>query len=252
MRIRTQWVDGVVRLTLHHPPLNILTRAVLDELREALGELAKHDELRVLLLEAEGRHFSAGADVSEHLPPRHRELIPGFLTTIHVLLSFPAPVIAVVRGKCLGGGFELVQAADLVVASENAAFGQPEIALGLVAPAACALLPTLVSPSLAAELVLTGESIDARRALEHGLVARLVPDDQLEHAAMELASRMARHSAAALRLTKRTLRAGIKRARTDALHTAGAIYLDDLMSTHDAVEGLQAFLEKRPPVWTNR
>lgn len=252
MKIEVRWVDGVARLTLRHPPLNILTRAVLDELREALADLESNTSLRVLLLDAEGRHFSAGADVSEHLPPLHRELIPGFLAAIRGLLHFPAPVIAAVRGRCLGGGFELVQAADLVVAAEDATFGQPEVALGLVAPAACALLPTLVSPQLAAELLLTGEPIDARRALACGLVARVVADEELERAAMELAGRMARHSAAALRLTKRAMRAGNDRVRTEAMHAAGALYLDDLMSTHDALEGLRAFIERRPPAWTHQ
>lgn len=252
MKIEVRWADGVARLTLRHPPLNILTRAVLEELNEALAGLETRPELRVLLLEAGGRHFSAGADVGEHLPPRHRDLIPGFLATIQRLLRFPAPVIAAVRGRCLGGGFELVQAADLVVAAESAAFGQPEIALGLVAPAACALLPTLIAPALAAELVLTGEPIDARRAFERGLVARVVPDADLERTAIELASRMARHSAAALRLTKRALRAGADAARAEALATAGRLYLGDLMSTHDALEGLHAFLEKRAPEWTHR
>jgi cyclohexa-1,5-dienecarbonyl-CoA hydratase len=252
MKIEVRWADGVARITLRHPPLNILTRAMLEELRETLGELESSPVLRVLLIDAEGRHFSAGADVSEHVPPLHRELIPGFLATIRGLLQFPAPVVAAVRGRCLGGGFELVQAADMVVAAEGASFGQPEIALGLLAPAACALLPTLVTPTLAAELLLTGEPIDARRALAIGLVAKVVPDDDLERAAMDLAGRMARHSAAALRLTKRAMRAGIDRTRVEALHSAGALYLDDLMATHDALEGLQAFIERRPPAWTHQ
>ena len=245
------WSEQVARLTLRHPPHNILTQAALRDLRESLAELESHPTLRVLVLGAEGRHFSAGADVGEHLPPRDRELIPEFLATVRRLLHFPAPVIAAVRGRCLGGGFELVQTADLIIAGEGATFGQPEIALGVLAPAACALLPERGSPALAAELLLSGDSITARTAHERGLVARVVPDEDVDAAALALATRVARHSGAALRLTKRALRLGRGRATDDALRAAGTLYLEELMSTHDAVEGLRAFLEKRSPAWTN-
>jgi enoyl-CoA hydratase/carnithine racemase len=123
--IRREFTDGIAQLTLRHPPVNILTRAVLAELREQLAGLATTQEVRVLVLRAEGKHFSAGADVGEHIPPTYRDLIPEFMATIRALWEFPLPVIAAVRGKCLGGGFELVQPADAIVAGEGAAFGQP-------------------------------------------------------------------------------------------------------------------------------
>jgi cyclohexa-1,5-dienecarbonyl-CoA hydratase len=249
--IGLQSADGVAFLTLRHPPLNILTQAVLGELRRTLAELESTPDLRVLVIGAEGRHFSAGADVGEHLPPRHREMIPDFIATIRQLLAFPAPVIAAVRGKCLGGGFELVQVADLVIAGRSASFGQPEIALGLLAPAACALLPARCSYARAAELLLCGDAIDAAAAHECGLVAHVVPDDEVDSATHALAARMARHSAAALRLTKRAMRLAGAHDSDDALRASGALYLDELMSTHDALEGVRAFLEKRAPEWTN-
>ncbi len=252
MTIRTVLHDGIGTLTLCHPPLNILTQAMLAEMRDGLTRLAAERDLKVLVIAAEGKHFSAGADVGEHLPPQYRELIPLFIESVKAIAEFPAPVIAAVGGKCLGGGFEVAQAADMIVAGEGASFGQPEIMLGVYPPAACALLPGLCAPGLAAELVLTGDAITSRRALEAGLVARVVPDERVEAEAAELARRMARHSGAALRLTKRALRAGVAALRAEALATAGALYVDDLMRTEDAVEGLRAFLEKRTPAWKNR
>jgi cyclohexa-1,5-dienecarbonyl-CoA hydratase len=243
--------DGVARLTLDAPPLNILTRAVLTELRETLAGLVPQHDLRVALLTAQGLHFSAGADVGEHLPPEHAALIPEFIATVAALAAFPLPVMAVVQGRCLGGGFELVMAADLVIAAEGASFAQPEIRLGLLPPAACALLPLRATPATAARLVLTGEPITAAEARAAGLVALVVPDGELERAAGELAARLAGHSAAALRLAKRALRAGERAARERALGEAQAIYLDELMTTRDALEGLRAFTEKRPPVWSH-
>lgn len=251
MTIQSNVADGIAKLTLSNPPLNILTRALMASLRDALPQLAGQSDLRVLLLTADGKHFSAGADVGEHMPPEYRELIPEFTETIRMLSEFPLPVVAAVRGRCLGGGFELVQAADMVIATEQAMFGQPEIMLGVSPPAACALLPGLCAPGLAAELVLTGDPITAQRALDAGLVAQLVPDGKLDEAALALADRLTRHSGPALRLTKKQLRVGVEAHRAAALRGAAQIYIDELMQTADAIEGLQAFLDKRKPQWTH-
>jgi cyclohexa-1,5-dienecarbonyl-CoA hydratase len=252
-QVSTTIVDGIARVTLSHPPLNILTRELLAELRGALNALAADATLRVVVLGAEGKHFSAGADVGEHLPPAWKGMVPEFLETIVALRAFPLPLIAAVRGRCLGGGFELVQGVDLVVAGEGASFGQPEILLGAVAPAACALLPSLAGQARAAEILFTGDPMTAAEAREAGLVSRVVPDDAVETEALALAGRIARHSAAALRVAKRTLRSPAReRAEGEALAAAGRHYARDLMHTADATEGLTAFLEKRTPVWSHR
>jgi cyclohexa-1,5-dienecarbonyl-CoA hydratase len=244
--------DGIGALTLSQPPLNILTRSVLGEIREALERLVAERGIRVLLLRAEGKHFSAGADVGEHLPPAFEQLIPEFMRTIAALRDFPLPVVAAVRGRCLGGGFELVQGVDLIVAGEGASFGQPEIMLGVIPPAACPLLPMLCAPGRAAEIVFTGDPLTAADAERAGLVAKVVPDDQVEDEALALCRRIARHSAAALRVAKRALRAGEAAMRPAAFATAEHLYRHDLMGTRDALEGLTAFLEKRRPVWTHQ
>ena len=251
--VATTTENGIARVTLSNPPLNILTRAILGELRATFRTLADDPSLRVVVLGAAGKHFSAGADVAEHLPPAWTAMIPEFLETVSALRAFPVPLIAAVRGRCLGGGFELVQAADLVVAGESATFGQPEIVLGVIPPAACALLPGLIGAARAAEIVFTGDPLSAAHALAAGLVARVVPDDGVDAEALALAGRIARHSAAALRVAKRALRPPVReRAEADALAAAGRRYAHDLMRTTDATEGLTAFLEKRAPTWTNR
>jgi cyclohexa-1,5-dienecarbonyl-CoA hydratase len=245
--IRMTFTDGVAHVMLDSPPLNILTRSVLSELREQLTELAADETLRVLVLGACGRHFSAGASVEEHLPPVHASMIREFADTVLMLYRFPLPVIAAVQGRCLGGGFELVQAADVVLAADDASFGQPEIRLGVFPPLACALLPRT---GAAAELVFTGDPLTAQAAAEAGLVRRVVPADGLAAEAEALAQRIARNSAAALRATKRAWRASAAPVLAHA-EAAARIYLDELMATHDALEGLTAFIDRRTPAWSH-
>jgi cyclohexa-1,5-dienecarbonyl-CoA hydratase len=240
---------GIGRIVLDNPPLNILTGDMLRRLAAELRALADQSDLRVLLLTAAGRHFSAGADVGEHLPPHHLSLIPLFLETVAALDAFPLPVVAAVQGKCLGGGFELVQPVDLIVAGEGTSFGQPEIVLGVFPPAACVLLPGRVPSGLAAQLIFSGEPISALEAERSGLVAQVVADDAVERTALELARRIACHSAPALRAAKYALRGAAAPGRLAALRNSGHVYLHELMETHDAVEGLRAFTEKRQPVW---
>lgn len=251
MSVHASVEDGLGRIVLSHPPLNILTRDVLAGVRRKLDRLAGEPSLRALLLSAEGKHFSAGADVGEHLPPDYRELIPEFIQTVADLISFPLPVVAAVQGRCLGGGFELAMGADIIVAAEGASFGQPEILLGVLPPAACAILPRLCSPGLAAELVLGGDPLSAHEAQREGLVRRVVPESELEETAMDIARKMTRHSAATLRIGKRML-AGDPGAVREALDRAGSLYIDELMETHDAREGLHAFMEKRRPEWKHQ
>ena len=251
-RVKTTVEGGIGTVRLANPPVNVLTRALMGDLRSALERLAEISDLRALVLTADGKHFSAGADVTEHLEPAYRDLIPEFLELLERVGSFPLPVIAAVRGRCLGGGFELVQVADIIVAGEGASFGQPEILLGVTAPAACALLARRVGPGAAAEMLFTGQPVGAGRALELGLVRRVVPDERVEEEAQAIARQCAHLSASALRLTKRTLLAASGLPHPEAFRKAASIYMDELMRTEDASEGLHAFLEKRAPAWKHR
>lgn len=250
--IRRETADGIATLTLCHPPVNVLTRAVLVAFREHLAAIEADPAARVVLIEAEGKHFSAGADVAEHLHPTFRELIPDFLDTIAALWECPLPVVAAVQGRCMGGGFELVQPADVIVAGESATFGQPEIVLGVFPPAACVLLPRLCGPARAAEIVLGGENIAAAEAAGFGLPVRVVPDGEVAREGRTVAERFAARSGAASRVAKRALRAAAHGPVAAALSRVRRIYTDDLMATHDANEGLEAFLAKRQPSWEHR
>ena len=252
MTIRTSVEDGIGRIVLDQPPLNILSQKLLGDVREALSCLEAEKTLRVLVISAEGKHFSAGADVGEHLPPAYQQMIPEFIDTVAAIDSFPLPVVAAVKGRCLGGGFELAQAVDMIVAGEGAMFGQPEIMLGVLPPAACAVLPDICAPGQAAEIVFTGEPLSALEAQRAGIVLRVVPDDRVEAEALELANKIARHSAASLRVTKRALRSGMADRRAAALAAVDKIYVDELMQTEDAVEALQAFLDKRKSTWKHQ
>jgi cyclohexa-1,5-dienecarbonyl-CoA hydratase len=249
VRVITQ--DGVGKITLANPPLNILTRDMLGAIRAHCVALVEDTDLRAFVIDAEGKHFSAGADVGEHMPPTYRELIPEFLDTIHTIVSAPCPVIASVHGRCVGGGFEVALAADMVVAADDALFGQPEINLGVLAPAACVLLPRKCAPNVAAELLHTGTLIDAHEARRIGIVNHIVPTDDLQSRTDALVSEIATHSAAALRIGKQMMHPDAERL-SEHLAMAASRYVDDLMSTKDAVEGLTAFLEKREPTWSHR
>ena len=249
--VRWSHAHGIGRLTLDHPPVNILTRALLAECRAILAEAATTPSVRVLLLDAAGPHFSAGADVAEHLPGAWEAMIPEFLATVAQMDAFPTPIVAAVQGKCLGGGFEFILPADLIIAADDAAFGQPEIVLGVMPPAACALLPDHLPAQAAAAMVFTGDPMSALEALRLGLAHRVVPRPELSQAATSLAERMARHSGAALRAAKAALKGDRTADRKRRLDRAGERYASEVMTTRDAVEGLTAFLAKRRPTWSH-
>ncbi len=203
-----------------------------------------------IVLGAEGPNFSYGASVEEHLPGQ----IASALADLHALLGrfldLPAPTLAAIRGACLGGGLELALACDLLLAEQGARLGQPEIKLAVFPPAASALLPARIGAGPAAELILTGTTWSGARAAERGLVARTAPDGALEE---ELASWLAEdfldRSPAALAQAARASRRTLRRAVEEELPRLERQYLDELMAEPDAVEGIRAFLEKRPPRW---
>jgi cyclohexa-1,5-dienecarbonyl-CoA hydratase len=246
--------DGVARLVLSKPPLNVLDIAMMREISTALEGLGDDPAVKVLVFEAaEGsKTFSAGVDVSEHTADMVGEMIEVFHRIFRLLDALEVPTVAVVGGAALGGGCELALFCDMVIASEKASFGQPEIQVGVFAPVAVVALPGIIGPKRAMELLLTGDRIRAPEAERLGLVNRVVPPDELGVAVDALVGKLTKLSAAVLRLTKRAVRVGSVGSFGDGLAAVEDVYLGPLMATEDAQEGLAAFMEKRAPVWKDK
>jgi len=242
--------DGIARITLNRPPLNILHSPMLEELTAILDDAAA--ESRVLVIAARGRAFCAGVDVGEHLPERVAPMLARFHGMCRRLIGLDIPTVAAVHGAALGGGCEVVALCDIVVAARSATFGQPEIKLASFPPVAAAALAQVMGLRQAMALMLTGETITAAAAQAAGLVTTVVDDDALAGQVERVTARLAGLSGPALRLAKRAGLAGFRRAFEDGLVEAERLYLDDLVATEDAREGIQAFLEKRVPVWRHR
>jgi cyclohexa-1,5-dienecarbonyl-CoA hydratase len=248
------WFDRggrLLRLRLARPKANVLDGAMIGALQAALAEHRARADLAAVLVDAEGPHFSFGASVEEHLPGPCAGMLAAFHGLLAAMLDYPAPLLAAVRGQCLGGGLELAAAATLIFAAPDARFGQPEIALGVIAPAASILLPARIGPGAAADLLLSGRSIGADEAAGLGLVAEIAeaPD------AAALAwfdGHLAAKSAAAVRHAHLAFRAEPAAAFRRRIAEIERLYLDGVMATRDAVEGLEAFLAKRPPRWEHR
>jgi cyclohexa-1,5-dienecarbonyl-CoA hydratase len=252
--IRFDVSGGVARITLNKPPLNVLNIAMMREINTALEGLGDDPSVKVLVFEAaEGsKAFSAGVDVSEHTADKVEEMIEVFHRMFRLLDKLEMPTVAVVGGAALGGGCELALFCDMVIASERASFGQPEIQVGVLPPIAVVALPAIIGPKKAMEMVLIGDRIRAPEALQLGLVNKVVPPEELRAAADEFVGKLAKLSSAVLRLTKRAVRLGSVGRFADGLAAVEELYLGPLMSTEDAHEGLVAFMEKRSPVWKDR
>jgi len=244
--------DGVAEIVLNNPPVNIMTQAMMQEINAVLEKLTGDPGVHVLIFKAEGKHFSAGADVGEHTKEKCQEMIPEFMKLFYNLNKITCPVIAVVQGMALGGGCELVMFCDMVVASEKAKFGQPEIAVGVFPPVAVAVLPHLTGRNRAMELLLSGNIIAAAEAEKIGLINKVFPVEDFEEETAEFVSGFTSKSPAVLRITKKIINRGLYDSVLSAMMAAEENYLHDLMDTEDANEGIRAFLEKRNPVWKGR
>jgi cyclohexa-1,5-dienecarbonyl-CoA hydratase len=244
--------DGaLLRLRLARPKANLVDAAMIEALHEALTQYRRHVMLRGVILDAEGPHFSFGASVEEHLPEKCAVMLASLHALLLELLEFPVPVLVAVQGQCLGGGLELALACGRIFAAPGAQFGQPEIKLGVFAPAASALLPYRVNQPAAEDLLLTGRSIAAAEALAIGLVQAVV-EDPAAAATAWFEQHLLGKSAAALACATVAARGVMQHQVRARLAELERLYLDWLMRTHDANEGLAAFLEKRQPAWTHQ
>ncbi len=245
--------DLVAKITINRPPLNILDIETLRELNKALKQVKKDDSVSVVTLEGAGdRAFSAGVDIKDHLPEKVDELLETFHEVFYSLFDLDRPTIAVVNGYALGGGCEVATACDMIIASDRSVFGQPEINAGVLPPPATVLFPKLIGRRKAFELILTGDRIDAKEAERIGLINKAVPVDKLDEAVNELVSKLSEKSPIVLRLNRKAIYEGLDLDSKTALAKVTELYLNRLMKTQDAFEGLTAFLEKRKPAWKGK
>lgn len=244
--------DGaLLRLRLSRPKANIVDAAMIAALRSALREHLPGARLRAVLLDAEGPHFSFGASVEEHLPGSCAAMLRELHALLVTFVASPVPVLVAVRGQCLGGGLELAAAGHRIFAAPGATLGQPEIRLAVFAPAASCLLPERIGQARAEDLLFSGRSIGAEEALRIGLVDTLA-DDPSQAALAWFEEHMEKLSASSLRFAVRAARAGFVERVGAKLAEVERLYLEELMATRDAVEGLNAFIAKRPATWEDR
>lgn len=240
----------VHRIVLARPALNVLNIAMMKEINDVLARLMTNTQVKALVITAEGRTFSAGVSIEEHLGDRAQEMLYVFDRIFRQLHRLPCVTIAGVQGPALGGGAELATFCDVAIASPYAKIGQPETKVGVFPPIAVLHYPKRIGQNRTLQLLLSGDILSAGDAERIGLVDRVVPADQLEEAIDETVKRFTDKSRAVLALTRRVILGPSEfERRLDELES---VYMNELMNCHDSVEGLHAFLEKRQPVWTNR
>jgi cyclohexa-1,5-dienecarbonyl-CoA hydratase len=244
--------DGaLLRLRLARPKANLIDAAMIAALAAAFAAHRGNAGLRAALVDHEGPHFSFGASVEEHLPGACEQMLASLHALLGAMLEWPRPILMAVSGQCLGGGLEFVLAGHLLFAAPGAQFGQPEMKLGVFAPAASVLLPLRIGQARAEDLLYSGRSIDAATASAWGLVNE-VADDPAAAAAAYFDQHLAGKSAASLAHAVRAARGPFAELARARLEDVEALYLEELMATRDAKEGLAAFLEKRSPRWEHR
>ena len=246
-----EWLErdgGLLRLRLSRPKANIVDAEMIAALHGSLRAHASQVQLRGVLLDAEGPHFSFGASVEEHLPAQCGAMLASLHALVLAMVAFPVPILVAVRGQCLGGGLEVALAGGPIFAASDAQFGQPEMKLGVFAPAASVLLPYRVNQTAAEDLLFSGRSIGAAEALSIGLV-HTVSDDPEAAALTYFNAHLAHKSASSLACAVLAARGAMLRDVGQRLTEVERLYLDRLMQTRDANEGLTAFLTKRQPQW---
>ncbi|MFC1920947.1 enoyl-CoA hydratase/isomerase family protein [Chloroflexota bacterium] len=245
--------DGITKLIINRPPVNVMDQETIEELSNALEELAKDEETRVLLVRGAGeKAFCAGVEVGDHVGDKMPVMMKAFGKLSPLFRNLGKPSIAVVNGIALGGGCEIIACCDMAIASEKAKMGQPEIVLGGLAPIAAPLLPRIMGEKKAFEMLLTGDSMSAVDAERFGLVNKVVPYEELDSAAEEMASKFLKMSGLSVKLVRDAF---YKCAETDDLDEAIDLAVElgiKSWETEDGQEGLKSYMEKRPPAWKNR
>jgi cyclohexa-1,5-dienecarbonyl-CoA hydratase len=247
--LQANTADGIATITLNRPPLNVLNIAMMKELNAALSDAVNHADLAAIVLQAEGKAFSAGVDVSDHTAEKVGEMIEQFHGLFRNLASTDALSIAVVNGAALGGGCELATFCDIVLASDRSKFGQPEVQVGVLPPVAACTFPTQIEIRKAIELNVMGMTVNATEAHRIGLVNQVYPADEFEQQVDRYLDAIRKLSRPVVRMAKRATVAAVREHVLDRLDQVERLYLDELMKLSDAHEGIAAFMEKRKPEW---
>lgn len=250
--IEVSFQNGLGTITLKRPPVNVLNIAMMNEINSALEGWKGTSDLKVVLFKAQGKCFSAGVDVGEHMGDLAPKMIGAFHRMFRLMDGLGVVTVASVYSSCLGGGCELAIFCDLVIAAENAKFGQPEIQVGVFPPIAAQLLPRIIGRKAAMEIILSGRLLGAQESLALGIINKVVPLAELETKTTEFVKPYLGLSAEVLRSTKKAITKGLMDDFDPSLKVIEDIYLNELMKTADAQEGLNAFLSKRKPVWQNK
>jgi cyclohexa-1,5-dienecarbonyl-CoA hydratase len=250
--IRYKVEGNVARLTLDRPEHNLLNEAMLRELAAGIEQAGAKSDIKLIVLDAAGKVFSGGIDLGEYTQNRVFQVLDAFEAAFIAMVDIGKPVLVVVNGPAVGGGSELAAIGDIVVATPKARFAQPEVTIGVFPPLAASVLPHLIGPKQALELVLTGASITAEKALDLGLVNRVVPEAKLKETVNALVEQITAQSGAVLMMAKRAVMGGMGMSLRDAMHFSIKIFLNELYGLEDSQEGLRAVVERRKPQWKNR
>jgi cyclohexa-1,5-dienecarbonyl-CoA hydratase len=246
-------VEGeVARLTLDRPDHNLLNERMLIELAAGINSLSERSEIKLIVLDSAAATFCGGIELDEYTPRRVFQLLDAFHGAFSAMLDTSKPVLVVVNGNAFGGGAELAALGDLVIATPRARFAQPEIKLGVFPPLAAAILPNILGPKIASELVLTGETMTAERARELGLVNWLVPEAELQKKVDEVIAKVTSQSGPVLTMAKKAILGSMGLPIREGVRNSMKVFLNELADLEDSQEGLRALVEKRAPKWKNR
>src|SRR5579863_6607948 len=250
VKFRTE--GEVARLTLDRPEHNLLNERMLAEVAAGINSLTERAEIKLIVMDSTGKAFSGGIELGEYTQRRVFQLLDAFHNAFSAMLDTSKPLLVIVDGPAFGGGAELASLGDLVIATPRARFAQPEIKLGVFPPLAAAILPYILGPKLALELVLTGEVMTAERAHELGLVNWLVSEQQLQDKVSEVIAKVTAQSGPVLTMAKKTILGSLGMSLREGVRSSMKVFLNELGDLEDSQEGLRALVEKRAPKWKNR
>ena len=244
--------DNIAKIIFNNGDYNILNISMMEQINGAIEKVAEDNSLKALVFDHNGKSFSAGVDIRDHMGDKAPKMLKIFHDIFRNLHKLKCLTIASVKGAALGGGCEIAMFCDIILTSDKAKFGQPEIKVGVFPPIAMLILPQLIGNKKALELLLLGNLINAEEALKLGLTNHIFPHESYEQEFTKFIEPLNGLSTIIMQYSKKAFYNGLGIDFETRLNQIEEFYLKELMVTHDANEGLQAFMEKRPPHWQNR